>query len=66
MAVSDSGFLSTPDLVLSFIPGLLLAAMLAVGVFGVSTHLALAAGSVPAAGAVGYALFWEPPTDGAE
>ena len=59
----DLGTLSTPDLVLSFIPGPLLLALLVVGVFGVPTHLALAVGSLPAAAAVGYALFLRPPVE---
>ena len=64
MTEFDLGSLSTPDLVLSFIPGPLLLALVAVGLLGVSTHVALAAGSLPATGAVGYALFLEPPVDG--
>jgi hypothetical protein len=64
MAEFDLGSLSTPDLVLSFIPGPLLLALIAGGVLGVSTPVALAAGGVPASGAVGYALFLEPPVGG--
>lgn len=63
MTEFDLGSLSTPDLVLSLIPGPLLLALLAGGVLGISTPLALAAGGVPASGAVGYALFLEPPVD---
>jgi hypothetical protein len=63
MLDGDFGALSTPDLVLSFIPGPLLLALLAVGVLGVPMHLALAVGSLPAAAAVGYALFLRPPVE---
>jgi len=63
MAELDLGSLSTPDLVLSFIPGPLLLALLAGGMLGVSTPIALAAGGLPASGAVGYALFLAPPVD---
>jgi len=59
----DLGTLSTPDLVLSFIPGPLLLALLAVGFLGVPTYLALAVGSLPSVGAVGYALFLRPPVE---
>jgi hypothetical protein len=63
MAEIDLGSFSTPDLVLSLIPGPLLLALLAGGILGVSTPTALAAGGLPASGAVGYALFLEPPVD---
>ena len=63
MSEIDLGSFSTPDLVLSFIPGPLLLALIAGGVLGVSTPIALAAGGLPASGAVGYALFLEPPVD---
>lgn len=53
---------SRPDLVLSFIPGPLLVAVLGSVVLGVPLALALAAGSLPAGVAMGYALFYAPPT----
>jgi hypothetical protein len=63
--VSRSGFgsLSTHDLVLSLIPGPLLVAV-AVAVFsGVDLAVALAAGSLLASVAIGYALFYDPPVE---
>lgn len=63
MSEFDVGSISTPDLVLSFIPGPLLLALVAVGVLGVSAPVALGVGSLPASGAIGYALFLEPPVD---
>ena len=54
---------STPDLVLSFIPGPLVVAVLVGFLVGVPLSLALAAGSVPASAAMGYALFYAPPEE---
>ena len=56
--------LSTADLVLVSI-----ALVMAVAAFGavatsVSVAVAMAAGSIPATGSIGYALFYNPPTDG--
>ncbi|MBX0287863.1 hypothetical protein [Haloarcula salinisoli] len=56
--------LSTADLVLATI-----AIALALSAFGavatsVSVAVAMAAGSIPATGSIGYALFYNPPTDG--
>lgn len=59
------GSLSTPDLVLSFIPGPLVVALLAVVLLGVPLTTALVAGSVPASAAIGYALFYAPPVEDA-
>lgn len=52
---------SESDLVLSFIPGPLVLAVVISFVVGVPFTLALAAGSLPASAAIGYALFWSPP-----
>lgn len=57
------GSLSTPDLVLSFIPGPLLLALVVGLLFGVPLTAALAAGSLPSAAAIGYALFYSPPVE---
>ncbi|WP_136718043.1 hypothetical protein [Halorientalis salina] len=57
---------SEPDLVLSFIPGPLLVAVVVGFLVGVPLSLALAAGSLPASAAMGYALFYAPPIDGEE
>jgi len=54
---------STPDLVLSFIPGPLVVAVVIGFLVGVPLSLALAAGSVPASAAMGYALFYAPPDE---
>ena len=56
--------LSTADLVLASI-----ALVMAVAAFGavatsVRVAVAMAAGSIPATGSIGYALFYNPPTDG--
>ena len=59
------GSLSTPDLVLSFIPGPLGVALLAGVLLGVPLTMALAACSVPASAAIGYALFYAPPVEDA-
>ncbi|MFB6178535.1 MAG: hypothetical protein ABEI77_02285 [Halorientalis sp.] len=54
---------SKPDLVLSFIPGPLVVAVVVSLFVGVPVTLALAAGSLPASLAIGYALFYEPPVE---
>jgi hypothetical protein len=51
--------------VLSFISGPLVVALLAVALLGVPLTMALAAGSVPASAAMGYALFYAPPVEDA-
>jgi len=53
---------SLADLVLAFVPGVLSLAWLVALVSWVPVLPALAAGSLPAGGAIGYALFYEPPT----
>ncbi len=56
--------LSVHDAVLALIPAILVAATLAGAVLSWSWVTALAVGSVPASGTIGYALFYNPP-DGA-
>jgi len=63
MTDSPLGSMSTPDLVLSLIPGPLIVAYLVAMLSTITLPVALAAGSLPAAGLVGYALFWEPPVE---
>jgi len=63
MSHSRLDSLSTPDLVLSFIPGPLLLAVLAVVLLGVPLTGALLVGSIPASVATGYALFYAPPVE---
>ncbi|MFB6143112.1 MAG: hypothetical protein ABEJ30_07195 [Halorientalis sp.] len=57
------GSVPTPDLVLSFIPGPLLVAVLVAFLLGVPLTLAVAAGSVPSMAAMAYALFYRPPIE---
>jgi hypothetical protein len=54
--------LSTPDLVLASIAVLLLLATVGAVVTPFSVAVALGAGSIPASGSIGYALFYDPPT----
>ncbi len=61
--MTDPATLSTADLVLASI-----AVAMALAAFGavatsLSVAVAMAAGSVPATGSIGYALFYNPPTD---
>jgi len=56
--------LTTADLVLASIAiAMTLSAFGAVAT-SLSVAVAMAAGSVPATGSIGYALFYNPPTDG--
>lgn len=62
--MADPAALRTADLVLATI-----AVAMALAAFGavatsLSVAVAMAAGSVPASGSIGYALFYNPPTDG--
>lgn len=61
--ISHTPTLSTPDLVLSLIPGPLVLAALAATVSGVSLATALGVGSLLASVVVGYALFYSPPVE---
>ncbi|MDS0282228.1 hypothetical protein [Haloarcula onubensis] len=61
--MTDSPSLSPADLVLASI-----AIVMALAAFGavatsLSVAVAMAAGSIPATGSIGYALFYNPPTD---
>jgi hypothetical protein len=53
---------SLADVILAFVAGVLSLAWLLAVVSWVPLLPALAAGSLPAGGAIGYALFYEPPT----
>lgn len=53
--------ISRHDLLLTVIGVPLVVAALAAAVFPISLRLALAAGSMPAGGGLGYALFYRPP-----
>lgn len=66
IARTHLGSLSTPDLVLSFIPGPLVASVALAVALGVPLSVTLAAGGLVASVAVGYALFYAPPVDRAE
>ena len=55
--------LSTPDLVLLSIALSMGLALLGGVVFSLSIYTALGAGSLPAGGSIGYALFFDPPAD---
>ncbi|MFB6087603.1 MAG: hypothetical protein ABEJ85_03690 [Haloarculaceae archaeon] len=55
------GSLSTADAVLAVIPAWLVVAALVGAAFSLSLWTILAAGSVPATGTIGYALFYNPP-----
>jgi len=56
--------LTTADLVLASIAIALALAAFGAVVTSLSVAVAMAAGSVPATGSIGYALFYNPPTDG--
>ena len=56
--------LSTADLVLASIALVMTVAAFGAVATSVSVAVAMAAGSIPATGSIGYALFYNPPTDG--
>jgi len=56
-----SGPPSMPDLVLASIALSMLLASLGAVVTSISLVTALSAGSLPASGSIGYALFYDPP-----
>ncbi len=56
--------LSVHDAVLALIPAILVAAAAAGAALSWSWGTALAVGSVPASGTIGYALFYNPPAGG--
>lgn len=59
--MTSLGPLATADLVLAGVALPLLVALLASAALSISPGIALGAGSVPAGGTVGYALFYDPP-----
>jgi hypothetical protein len=62
--MTDAAPLSPADFVLASIAiAMSLAAFGAVAT-SLSVAVAMAAGSIPATGSIGYALFYNPPTDG--
>ncbi|WP_459191208.1 hypothetical protein [Halosimplex sp. J119] len=60
------GVLSVHDAVLALIPAILVGAALVGAALSWSWGTALAVGSVPASGTVGYALFFNPPAGAGE
>jgi len=56
--------LSTPDLVLASIAITMLLAAFGAVATSLSVAAAFGAGSIPATGSIGYALFYNPPTEG--
>ena len=62
--MSPSGSLATADLVLVAIALPLVVASLVGVLYSVRLALAVGAGSVPACGTLGYALFYDPPKTG--
>ncbi|WP_226011014.1 hypothetical protein [Halomicrobium salinisoli] len=59
--MSPSPSVATADLVLLAVAAPMIVASLAAAVTSVQLGLALGAGSVPASGTIGYALFYDPP-----
>jgi len=59
---SEATDLRTADAVLAVIPASLLLSVVVALALPFSWGTALAAGSVPATGSIGYALFYDPPT----
>jgi len=55
--------LSTADVVLASIAVTMLLATFGAVVTSLSVAAALGAGSIPAGGSIGYALFYDPPTE---
>jgi len=60
--ITSRSAVSTADLSLSVIAGVLVVAALAGTLLSVPLSFALGAGSLPAGATVGYALFFDPPT----
>jgi len=61
--MTDVATLSTADLVLASIAIAMALAAFGAVVTSLSVAVAMAAGSIPASGSIGYALFYNPPTD---
>jgi len=57
------GVMSVHDAILALIPAIMVLATLAGAMLSWSWATALAVGSVPATGTIGYALFYNPPAD---
>ena len=57
---------SVHDAILALIPVIMLAAALVGAVLSWSWGMAMAIGSVPASGTIGYALFYNPPEGAGE
>jgi len=57
----DAASLTAADAVLAAIPTTLLVVLLAGVAVSLSIRTALALGTLPASGTIGYALFWNPP-----
>ena len=62
--MTDPASLSTADLVLVSIAITMSLAAFGAVVTSLSVAVAMTAGSIPATGSIGYALFYNPPTDG--
>lgn len=62
--MTDSAPLSPADLVLASIAIAMSLAVFGAVVTSLSVAVAMTAGSIPATGSIGYALFYNPPTDG--
>jgi len=62
--MTDVATLSTADFVLASIAIAMALAAFGAVVTSLSVAVAMAAGSIPASGSIGYALFYNPPTDG--
>lgn len=60
--MTDASPLSTADLVLASIAIVMSLAAFGAVATSLSVVVAMAAGSVPATGSIGYALFYNPPT----
>jgi len=63
VASDARGVVSVHDAILALIPAILAFAALVGAVLSWSWVTALAVGSVPASGTIGYALFYNPPAD---
>ncbi|WP_225335139.1 hypothetical protein [Halomicrobium urmianum] len=61
--MSPSPSLATADLVLVAVAVSMLVAWVAAAVTSLQLGVALGAGSVPASGTIGYALFYDPPNE---
>jgi len=57
----DAASVTAADAVLAAIPATLLVVLLAGLAVSLSVRTALALGTLPASGTIGYALFWNPP-----